>query len=134
MSVSQPQLASGASTIILPYPTRSNQTSLSWDSVGGSRMTINGSIRTWSVGYRYSYTLSFEYADVSIWEALVALYWANVSGQTTSTFTWAGGPWAHVQTGALVRIDAISQLNANYPDITKADFNIVLVEVDARTS
>lgn len=134
MSVSQPQLASGASTIILPYPARSNQTRLAWESVGGSRMTINGSIRSWSVGYRYRYVLAFEYANVSTWESLVDLYWANISGQTTSDFLWSGGPWTDAQTAVPVRIEEISELSTVYPDVTKADFTIVLVEVDARTS
>lgn len=134
MSVSQPQLVSGASTITLPYPSRSNQTRLVWESVGGTRMTINGSIRSWSVGYRYRYALSFEYADVSVWESLVSLYWSNISGQTTADFTWAGGPWTDAQTEVPVRIEEISDLSTVYPDVTKADFTIVLVEVDARTS
>jgi hypothetical protein len=77
MSVSQPTLSSGATTITLPYPARTGANRLEFSTVGGSRLTVNGSIRSWSVGYRYGYTLSFEYADISTYDALVGLYWAS---------------------------------------------------------
>jgi hypothetical protein len=134
VSVSQPTLVSGATTITLPFPARSTQTRISWETVGGSRMTINGSIRTWSVGYRYRYALAFEYADISLWNSLVDLYWNNVSNQTSATFTWTGGPWTDAQPGVTVRIDEIGDPSNTYPTVDKADFTIVLVEVDARTS
>jgi hypothetical protein len=134
MSVSQPTLFSGATTITLPYPVRTNAVKLEYSTVGGSRLTVNGSIRTWSVGYRFSYSLAFEYEDVTTYDALVALYWANVSNQTTTTFTWTGGPFTPAQPGVTVRIDSISDLVTVYPDVTKGDYQITLVEVDARTT
>lgn len=134
MSVSQPTLSSGATTITLPYPVRSSANKLEFSTVGGSRLTVNGSIRSWSVGYRYGYTLAFEYENITTYDALVALYWANVSNQQTTTFAWVGGPWTEAQSGVVVRIDSISDLVTTYPDITKGDFQITLVEVDARTS
>jgi hypothetical protein len=134
MSVSQPTLSSGATTITLPYPARTGANRLEFSTVGGSRLTVNGSIRSWSVGYRYGYTLSFEYADISTYDALVGLYWANVSNQQTTIFTWSGGPWTDAQSGVTVRIDSISDLVTTYPDVTKADYQVTLVEVDARTT
>lgn len=134
MSVSQPVLSSGATTITLPYPVRNSSVKLEFSTVGGSRLTVNGSIRSWSVGYRYSYTLAFEYENVTTYDALVALYWANVSNQTTTTFTWTGGPFTPAQPGVTVRIDSISDLVTTYPDVTKGDYQITLVEVDARTT
>jgi hypothetical protein len=134
MSVSQPTLSSGATTITLPFPVRTNAVKLEYSTVGGSRLTVNGSIRTWSVGYRFSYSLAFEYENVTTYDALVALYWANVSNQTTTTFTWTGGPFTPAQPGVTVRIDSISDLVTVYPDVTKGDYQITLVEVDARTS
>lgn len=134
MSVSQPTLSSGATTITLPYPTRTSANRLEFSTVGGSRLTVNGSIRSWSVGYRYGYTLAFEYADIATYDAIVDLYWANVSNQQTTTFAWVGGPWTEAQSGVTVRVDAISDLITTYPDVTKADFQITLIEVDARTS
>jgi len=134
MSVSQPTLASGATTITLPYPVRTNAVKLEYSTVGGSRLTVNGSIRTWSVGYRFSYTLAFEYENVTTYDALVALYWGNVSNQTTTTFTWSGGPFTPADSGVTVRIDSISDLVTVYPDVTKGDYQITLVEVDARTT
>ena len=134
MSVSQPTLSSGATTITLPYPVRTNAVKLEYSTVGGSRLTVNGSIRTWSVGYRFSYSLAFEYEDVTTYDALVALYWANVSNQTTTTFTWTGGPFTPAQPGVTVRIVSISDLVTVYPDVTKGDYQITLVEVDARTT
>ena len=134
MSVSQPTLSSGATIITLPCPVRSSANKLEFTTVGGSRLTVNGSVRSWSVGYRYGYTLSFEYENVATYDALVALYWANVSNQQTTLFTWSGGPWTAAQSGVTVRIDAISDLVTVYPDVTKGDYQITLVEVDARTS
>lgn len=134
MSVSQPTLVSGATTITLPYPTRTNANKLEFSSVGGSRLTVNGTIRSWSVGYRYGYTLAFEYENVTTYDALVALFWANVSNQTTTTFTWSGGPWTEAQSGVTVRIDEISDLTTTYPDVTKGDFQITLAEVNPRTT
>jgi hypothetical protein len=134
MSVSQPTLVSGATIITLPYPVRSSANQLEFSTVGGSRLTVNGSVRSWSIGYRYGYTLAFEYENVATYDALVALYWANVSNQQTTLFTWSGGPWTAAQSGVTVRIDAISDLVTVYPDVTKGDFQITLVEVDARTS
>ena len=134
MSVSQPTLSSGATTITLPYPVRTNAVKLEYSTVGGSRLTVNGSIRSWSVGYRFSYSLAFEYEDVTTYDALVALYWANVSNQTTTTFTWTGGPFTPAQPGVTVRNDSISELVTVYPDVTKGDYQITLVEVDARTT
>jgi len=134
MSVSQPTLSSGATTITLPYPTRTTANKLEFSTVGGSRLTVNGSIRSWSVGYRYGYALSFEYENITTYDALVALYWANVSNQQTTTFLWSGGPWTAAQSGVTVRIDSISDLVTTYPDVTKGDYQITLVEVDARTS
>ena len=134
MTVSQPTLSSGATTITLPFPVRTNAVKLEYSTVGGSRLTVNGSIRTWSVGYRFSYTLAFEYENVTTYDALVALYWANVSNQTTTTHTWTGGPFTPAQAGVIVRIDSISDLVTVYPDVTKGDYQITLVEVDARTT
>jgi hypothetical protein len=134
MSVSQPTLSSGATTITLPYPVRTNAVKLEYSTVGGSRLTVNGSIRTWSVGYRFSYSLAFEYENVTTYDALVALYWANVSNQQTTIFTWANGPFTPAQSGVTVRIDSISDLVTVYPDVTKGDYQITLVEVDARTT
>ena len=134
MSVSHPTLSSGATTITLPFPVRTNAVKLEYSTVGGSRLTVNGSIRTWSVGYRFSYSLAFEYENVTTYDALVALYWANVSNQTTTTFTWTGGPFTPAQPGVTVRIDSISDLVTVYPDVTKGDYQITLVEVDARTT
>ena len=134
MSVSQPTLVSGATTITLPYPTRTNANKLEFSSVGGSRLTVNGTIRSWSVGYRYGYTLAFEYENVTTYDALVALFWANISNQTTTTFTWSGGPWTEAQSGVTVRIDEISDLTTTYPDVTKGDFQITLAEVNPRTT
>jgi hypothetical protein len=134
MPVSQPTLSSGATTITLPYPSNSSSTRSTWDSVGGSRLTVNGSMRVWSVGYRYEYTLSFEYCDSTTYDALVALYWSNVTDQTSTTFSWSGGPWTGASTGVEVFIDKISPLITTYPDTTKCDFTLTLVEVNARTS
>ena len=134
MSVSQPTLSSGATTITLPFPVRTNAVKLEYSTVGGSRLTVNGSIRTWSVGYRFSYSLAFEYENVTTYDALVARYWANVSNQTTTTLTWTGGPFTPAQAGVTVRIDSISDLVTVYPDVTKGDYQVTLVEVDARTT
>ena len=134
MSVSQPTLSSGATTITLPFPVRTNAVKLEYSTVGGSRLTVNGSIRTWSVGYRFSYSLAFEYENVTTYDALVALYWANVSNQTTTTLTWTGGPFTPAQAGVTVRIDSISDLVTVYPDVTKGDYQLTLGEVDARTT
>jgi hypothetical protein len=87
----------------------------------------------WSVGYRYTYTLAFEYADTATYDQLVALYWSNASDQTSTTFTWSGGPWAGATAGVEVFIDSISTLSTTYPDITRGDYTITLVEVEART-
>jgi len=51
-----------------------------------------------------------------------------------TTFLWSGGPWTAAQSGVTVRIDSISDLVTTYPDVTKGDYQITLVEVDARTS
>lgn len=134
MSVSQPTLVSGATTITLPFPVRTSANKLEFSTVGGSRLTVNGSIRSWSVGYRYAYTLAFEYENITTYDALVALYWSNVSNQQTTTFTFSGGPFTPADTGVVVRIDSISDLVATYPDVTKGDYQITLVEVDARTT
>ena len=53
---------------------------------------------------------------------------------TTTTFTWTGGPFTPAQPGVTVRIDSISDLVTVYPDVTKGDYQITLVEVDARTT
>ena len=134
MSLSQPSLSSGATTITLPFPVRTNAVKLEYSTVGGSRLTVNGSIRTWSVGYRFSYSLAFEYENVTTYDALVALYWANVSNQTTTTLTWTGGPFTPAQAGVTVRSDSISDPVTGYPDVTKGDYQVTLVEVDARTT
>ena len=134
MSLTQPTLATSSTTITFPYPARSAQTRATWESVGGSRLTANGTIRTWSIGYRYRYALSFEYCNIAIWDALVDMYWSNNNSQTTGTFTWTDGPWTDARSGVEVRIDAITDLQTPYPDPTRADFTVVLVEVDARTS
>lgn len=134
MSVSQPVLASGATSITLPFPSNSSSTRSVWDSVGGQRLTVNGSVRVWSVGYRYTYSLAFEYANTSLYDQLTDLYWSNVNNQTTSTFTWSGGPWDSATTGVEVYVESISPLITTYPDVTKCDFTVVLVESSARTS
>jgi hypothetical protein len=134
MPVSQPVLSSGVTTITLPYPANSSSTRNTWDSVGGSRLTVNGSMRVWSVGYRYTYSLSFEYCDAATYDALVALYWSNISDQTVTSFAWAGGPWSSVGAGVEVFISDISPLITNYPDVTRCDFSLTLTEANARTT
>jgi len=134
MSVSQPTLVSSATTITLPFPARSAQTRATWETVGGSRLTANGSVRSWSIGYRYRYALTFEYCDTNTYDAIVDMYWSSNSNQTTVTFNWSGGPWNDAASGVEVQIDSISELLTPYPDPTKADFTIFLVEVDPRTS
>lgn len=134
MPVSQPTLASGATSITLPYPSNSSSTRSTWDSVGGSRLTANGTVRVWSIGYRYTYTLAFEYAASSTYDSIVALYWDNVNAQSSTTFTWSGGPWSSADTGVEVYVDSISPLVTTYPDTTKGDFIVTLVEVQPRTS
>ena len=125
MSVSQPTLSSGATTITLPYPVRTNAVKLEYSTVGGSRLTVNGSIRSWSVGYRFSFVNAC---------CLLRDYWDNATNQTTTTSTWTGGPFTPAQPGVTVRIDSISDLVTVYPDVTKGDYQITLVEVDARTT
>jgi len=132
--VSQPVLSSGPTTITLPFPNSSSSTRSTWDSVGGSRMTVNGSMRVWSVGYRYQYALAFEYCDAATYDALVALFWSNVSEQTTTTFLWSGGPWSSATTSVEVFVEAISPLTTPYPDVSRGDFSVTLVEADARTT
>jgi hypothetical protein len=62
------------------------------------------------------------------------MYWSNNNSQTTAIFTWTDGPWTDARSGVEVRIDEITDLQTPYPDPTRADFTVVLVEVDARTT
>ena len=134
MSVSQPTIVSGATSITLPYPVRSSSTRLDWSQVGSTRRTLDGTMRKQSFGYAWTYTLTFEYASVTTYDALVSLDQTIVTTNTAATFTWAGGPWTDAQSGSTVLIDGISELSTPYPDVTKGDFSITLVETTLRTS
>lgn len=134
MSVSQPTIVSGATSITLPYPIRSASTRLDWNQVASTRRTLDGTLRKQSFGYAWGYTLTFEYVAVTTYDALVSLDQTIVSTNTPATFTWAGGPWTDAQSGATVVIEAISDLSTQYPDVTKGDFSITLVETTLRTS
>jgi len=78
--------------------------------------------------------MTFEYENVATYEALVSLDQTIVTNDTPATFTWSGGPWTDAQTGTTVVIDDISALSTTYPDVTKGDFSITLVETTLRTS
>ena len=134
MPVSQPTLVSGATSITLPFPSRSNATQLEWNEVASTRRTLDGTLRKQSFGYAWVYTMTFEYENVATYEALVSLDQTIVTNDTPATFTWSGGPWTDAQTGTTVVIDDISALSTTYPDVTKGDFSITLVETTLRTS
>jgi hypothetical protein len=134
VSVSQPTIVSGATSITLPFPVRSSSTRLDWTQVGSTRRTLDGTLRKQSFGYAWAYTLTFEYAAVTTYDALVSLDQTIVTTSTPATFTFAGGPWIDAQSGVTVVIDQISDLATTYPDVTKGDFSITLVETTLRTS
>ena len=130
--MSAPTLSFGGTTVTLPYPLAGPTLGRAYGETGGERRTLGGYLRRWATAYWHTYTLGFEDAAETTYDAIVTLIRAATLASSAVTFTWSSGPWPSATSGVLVSAHVSEMRPSASGSFSVVDFDLTLQEVNPR--